>query len=117
MNWGDGSLFENQTDDLSHVYTSGTYTADLLIVDSGAVHSYDFEIATSAMSGDDLSITPTIYPPSQEANPGLVDATPIPDVVNVPEPTSLGVTTGLFAVSMISRGRSRRNRRHDSGHA
>ena len=38
MNWGDGSALQEQSLTFSHIYISGTYSANLLVIDTGAVH-------------------------------------------------------------------------------
>ena len=47
MNWGDGSPLQEQSLSISHIYTTGTYAAQLLVIDSGAVHSYNMTVVVS----------------------------------------------------------------------
>jgi len=84
MNWGDGSAFQEQSLTFSHVYSNGTYNADLLIIDAGAVHSYDMTVVVSSSSTTNVSINVTQFPPQSIPNQGFVTSSPVPDfnVVN-----------------------------------
>jgi hypothetical protein len=94
INWGDGSPYQGQSLTFSHMYSPGTYSADLLEVDDGAVHSYDMTIEVSSASSTPIDITVTPFPTVDDPNPGLTPALPVPEV---PEPAS-GLLTVAFCV-------------------
>jgi hypothetical protein len=106
MNWGDGSAYDEQSLTFSHVYAPGTYTADLLDVDEGAVHSYDMTVDVSSAPSTPIEIDVTPYPTSDDPNPGLFPFTPI----SIPEPVSLsGVICGGIALLFPKRRRRERS--------
>ena len=81
MNWGDGSAFQEQSLTFSHVYSNGTYQADLLIIDAGAVHSYQMTIIVSSAAAAYITINVTAFPPMSIPNQGLIPSDPVPDFV------------------------------------
>ena len=80
MNWGDGSAYQKQSLSFSHVYSPGTYTADLLDVDDGAVHSYDMTVLVSSAPSTPIDITVTAFAPVETPNQGLVPLAPLSEV-------------------------------------
>jgi hypothetical protein len=84
MNWGDGTAFEEQCTTLSHVFSNGTYAAHLLIIENGAVHSYDLGVTVSSAPATYTNITVVPYPAMSLPNQGLIDANWVP---NYPPPS------------------------------
>ena len=97
MNWGDGSAYQEQSLAFSHVYASGTYQANLLVVDAGAVHSYDMTVNVSSSHAASITFNVTPFPPANIPNQGLVRANPVPDF-NVVQTTSIVVLPNGHAV-------------------
>jgi hypothetical protein len=83
MSWGDGAPLARQSLNFSHIYNPGTYSAHLLIIDSGAVHSYSMTVTVSALPGASVGVNVAFYPPVNLPNPGLTPARPVPDFVVV----------------------------------
>jgi hypothetical protein len=101
INWGDGSEYEGQSLAFSHIYASGTYSADLLEVDDGAVHSYDMTVSVSSALSTPVDVDVTAFSPAEDVNPGLIPAQLQP----VPEPTGLLITSGSALVLLLKRRR------------
>ena len=78
MNWGDGSPTQEQALTFSHIYAPGRYTADLLCVDNGAVHSYVMIVDVNSSATSALNITVAAVLPVRTINPGLVPPSPVP---------------------------------------
>jgi hypothetical protein len=97
MNWGDGSAFQEQSLSFSHIYGSGTYQADLLVIDAGAVHSYTMTVAVSSSAASSININVTAFPPSSITNQGFVTASPVPDF-NIAQLTSIAFQSNGQAV-------------------
>jgi hypothetical protein len=106
MNWGDGSVFEVQSLTFSHVYSVGTYQADLLIIDTGAVHSYNMTVVVSASPASLITVNVTPFAPVIIPNEGLVPANPVPDYLPIisSQPTSIMATAGSNAVFSVTAG-------------
>jgi hypothetical protein len=98
MNWGDGSAYDEQSLTFSHIYAPGTYIADLLDVDDGAVHSYDMTVDVSSAPSTPIEIDVTAYPIVDNPNPGLVPFTPI----SIPEPLTLSGIIGGGAALLFN---------------
>lgn len=88
MNWGDGSPFMEQSTTLSHVFTNGTYTANILIIDNAAVRSYDINVSSSPANATLTNITVTPLPDAALANQGLLIADWVP---NYPPPLAQSI--------------------------
>ncbi|HEY3864305.1 MAG TPA: hypothetical protein VGO59_20730 [Verrucomicrobiae bacterium] len=89
MNWGDGSAFLEQSLTLSHIYANGSYNANLLVIDDGAVHSYDFSVIVSAAAGSVSNIQVAPFPPVNSLNQGLSPASAVP---NYPLPLAQSIS-------------------------
>lgn len=103
INWGDGSPFEEQSLNMSHTYAVGTYVSDLLIIDAGAVHSYDMTIDVSSGASALITINPTPFAPIETPNGDLTILGAIPPV---PEPSMISLLilcSGLCLVRRSSR--------------
>jgi len=90
INWGDGSSYTEQSLTPSHVYAAGTYNAQLLIIDSGALHAYSMTVAVSQSPSTPVTVNITAFPPVSNPNPGLVPADPVPDFI-VMQTTNLSI--------------------------
>ena len=88
MNWGDGYAYQEQSLNFSHVYAPGTYTADLLDIDDGALHSYDMTVDVSSSASSPVNINVTPFSPVENVNPNLTPPVPVPAV---PEPSTLAI--------------------------
>ncbi len=97
MNWGDGSSLQEQSLAFSHIYSNGTYQADLLVVDAGAVHSYGMTVAVSSSAPASINVNVTPFSPVSIPNQGLVPANSVPDFVVV-QATSMSVLPNGHAV-------------------
>lgn len=108
IDWGDGSLREGQFTSYSHLYTSpGSYDANLLVMDSGAVHSYDMRIDVGGSPSDPIGILVSSFPPGNVPNPGFEPS--IMPIDRVPEPATWTLAAlGLGAVLMTARQTGRR---------
>lgn len=82
MDWGDGSQMTDQDLSLTHIYAPGTYTAELIVIDAGAVHEYTMTVLVSSDVGSNAVIDVTPFEASTTPNLGL-------DPAKVPEPASL----------------------------
>jgi T5SS/PEP-CTERM-associated repeat protein len=91
MNWGDGSAYEEQSLTFSHIYAAGTYNADLLVVDDGAVHSYDMTVLVSSDPGSTVDVDVAFFPAVDNPN------------VGVPEPTNIALLVPVSAMALGSR--------------
>jgi len=97
MNWGDGSPFQEQSLSISHIYTTGTNAAQLLVIDSGAVHSYNMTVVVSSSAPTSININVTPFSPVSIPNQGLVPANSVPDFIVV-RATSMTVLPNGHAV-------------------
>jgi hypothetical protein len=97
MNWGDGSAFQEQSLGFSHIYSNGTYHADLLVIDAGAVHSYTMTVSVSSSAAPSIAVNVTAFPPATITNQGFVLASPVPDF-NIAQLTSISILSNGQAV-------------------
>ena len=100
MKWGDGSALQEQLLTLSHVYASGTYAAQLLVIDAGAVHSYDMSVVVSSSTSAAVSANVTPLAPVSIPNQGLVPASLGPDFLGM-QTTSVSVLTNGHALATV----------------
>ena len=75
IKWGDGSALQEQAATFSHVYSVGTYSAQLLVIDAGAVHSYDMMVVVSSSTAAAVTVNVTPLAPVSIPNQGLIPAT------------------------------------------
>lgn len=87
MSWGDGLPDDTQATRFAHLYDPGTYNADLFILDSGAVHSYDMTVVVSDGAAATITVQPSAFTPSLSANIGEAPIVP----QDVPEPAIGGL--------------------------
>jgi hypothetical protein len=97
LNWGDKSSFQEQSLSFSHFYSNGTYTADLLIVDAGAVHLYTMTVTVSSSQASSITVNVTPFSPGSIPNQNFVPASFVPGF-NVIEPTSIAVISNGQAI-------------------
>lgn len=97
MSWGDGSPFQEQTLNFSHLYAAGTYQANLLVIDAGAVHSYSITVVVSPSPAVSVPVTVTPFPFANIPNQGFVSADPVPGF-NVVQTTSIAILPNHHAV-------------------
>jgi hypothetical protein len=90
IKWGDGSSPQEQSLSLSHVYATGTYAAQLLVIDAGAVHSYDMSVVVSSSTAATVAANVTPLAPVSIPNQGFVPASLGPDFL-VLQTTSISV--------------------------
>jgi len=81
VNWGDGSAYTEQSLTPSHVYAAGTYNAQILVIDNGAVHSYTMTVGVSSAPSTPVTVNVTAFPPVNIPNQGLLPAGPVPDFI------------------------------------
>lgn len=100
MSWGDASDNQGQALSFTHHYQAGSYQAHLLVIDSGAVHSYSMNVVVSAAAPSAPQIAVAAFPPAGLANDGLSVPLPtdIPDFVLV-QPTSMTLLPNGHALS------------------
>lgn len=101
MSWGDGSALAEQSLTFSHIYSAGTYAAHLLVVDSGAVHSYNMTVVVSSSTGASVAVNVAPFPPQNIPNPGLLPDDPVPDFVVVQATTISKLGNGHALIQFI----------------
>jgi MYXO-CTERM domain-containing protein len=103
VNWGDNTPWNQQSSAFNHVYAPGSYTADVLVVDSGAVHDYSMNVSVSPSPGALVGIGVNHFPDAGGNNP-----TDYPDGTSIPDETPAPSAAALLALGGLVIGRRRR---------
>ncbi len=100
VNWGDGQNWQEQALSFSHVYAEGTYTADLLVVDTNAVNSYDMTITVSLSPATPVNVSVMPFPSTAITNQSIVPAQQVSGFAVV-QMTSISISNGYPVVGLF----------------
>ncbi len=109
IDWGDGSILEQQFTSFNHIYSNpGSYNANLFVMDSGAVHTYDMLINVGGSPSDTIEVLVSQFPPGNVPNPGFEPS--IMPLDRVPEPSTLVLALVGLSIGLMGRVGARRGR-------
>ena len=79
LDWGDDSQRERQRLGFTHIYSNGTYQARLLVVDDGAIHTFDMSVSVTCADGTVETLNVNTFPVVPMTNSAVVPGGLLPD--------------------------------------
>jgi hypothetical protein len=105
MNWGDGSLYDDRQSSFTHVYSPGTYNADLFVLDAGSVQRFNFTVNVNSSAPGNLFATVASFSPTTLDNSGGAAFNSVESVA-IPEPSAMTLLAGA-GLTLLRRRRAK----------